>query len=142
LEILTHILLNSVLNPPMHNLFDHNEIFDGFYFRLVEQDEVFQATMSIKSETVDHDNLPLKFVKLILPELFPVFTHVANFIIMSSSFPCAWKVGLVVPIHRSGGVGTLSDFRPISILPALSKIVEKRVGFEIFEPEPTGFQKP
>lgn len=43
---------------------------------------------------------------------------------MTSSYPDFWKVSRIVPIRKKGGNGGMESFRPISILPCLSKIFE------------------
>ena len=47
-------------------------------------------------------------------------------------FPRSLKIAKVVPIHKSGAKTDLSNYRPISILPPLSKIFEKIVFKQIF----------
>jgi Reverse transcriptase (RNA-dependent DNA polymerase) len=76
--------------------------------------------MSVKSNAIGIDGNPLKFIKLILPELLTTIM-----IIKTSSFPSLWKTGFKVPIPKGGrGSSQLPDFRPISVLPVLSKIME------------------
>jgi hypothetical protein len=91
----------------------------------MEEDEVFSSAMSLESDAMGVDGLPVKFIKKNLPHLLPVLTHVLNFMIMTSSFPSLWKTGLVVPIAKTGGPAQLTDFRPISVLPVLSKVMER-----------------
>jgi retron-type reverse transcriptase len=125
--------VGSVTGPQPSIIFNHNESFDGFSFSLVEEDMVFGAVMSVKSDAVGDDGLPLKFIKLILPDLLPILTHVLNHVIMTSSFPSLWKTALVVPIPKSSGPAQVSDFRPISILPVLSKVMEKLLFDQMLE---------
>jgi Reverse transcriptase (RNA-dependent DNA polymerase) len=106
-------------------IFNRDESYDGFSFGVVEEDEVFKTVMSMTSDAIGADGFPLKFIKLILLELLPILTHVLSHAIMTSSFPSLWKTGLVIPIPKTGGPTQLSDFRPISILPVLSKVLEK-----------------
>ena len=44
-----------------------------------------------------------------------------------SSFPDDWTCAIVMPIFKSGDRLAASNYRPISILPVLSKVVEKVV---------------
>ena len=41
--------------------------------------------------------------------------------------PRAWKRARVVPIFKSGDISSLNNYRPISILPIVSKFVERTV---------------
>ena len=48
-----------------------------------------------------------------------------NIVIKSSSFPSALKLADVTPVHKKGRKDMKENFRPVSILPTLSKIFEK-----------------
>jgi hypothetical protein len=93
----------------------------------VEEDEVFAAIMSIGSGAVGADGFSLKFLKIVLPHILSVITHLFNFSITTSTFPSAWKTALVLPLPKCGSPTGLSDFRPISILPVLFKGFERLI---------------
>ena len=42
-------------------------------------------------------------------------------------FPNKWKEGKVAPLHKTGAKDDVNNYRPISVLPVLSKILEKHV---------------
>lgn len=48
-----------------------------------------------------------------------------NKIITSGVFPDRWKVAHVTPIHKSGKKTLVTNYRPISLLPVFSKLMEK-----------------
>jgi hypothetical protein len=74
--------------------------------------------MSVKSYAIGIDSIPLKFIKLNLPELLQTLTHILNHVIMTFYFPSLWKTGLVVLM-------TKAYFRSIIVLPVISKVIEK-----------------
>jgi Reverse transcriptase (RNA-dependent DNA polymerase) len=86
--------------------------------------EVFNAIHQIKSNAIGLDGVPLKFLKLILPQILGIVTHIFNTILTSSVYPATWKVSKVIPIAKKSEPGNMSDYRPISVLPALSKAIE------------------
>ena len=47
--------------------------------------------------------------------------------ITTGQVPQIWKTAKVTPIHKSGSTPLLGNFRPISVLPTLSKMLEKVV---------------
>lgn len=49
----------------------------------------------------------------------------------TGTFPEGWKKGRIVPIHKGGEGSSLSNYRPVSILPAMSKVLEKIVDAQI-----------
>ncbi|KAA5601171.1 hypothetical protein F3H15_35585, partial [Pseudomonas aeruginosa] len=63
-------------------------------------------------------------IALILPTVAPILTHIFNFSFTSRNFPDSWKQAYVVPIPKSPNPILPSQFRPISILPFLSKVLE------------------
>ena len=61
----------------------------------------------------------------------PHLLHLVNRSIVTAVFPEAWKLARVIPIHKSGDRSDPSNFRPISILSVLSKILEKVVAIQL-----------
>jgi hypothetical protein len=51
--------------------------------------------------------------------------HIHNLSDKTARFPALWKVAKVVPIHKSGSYDRPDNYRPISVLPVLPKILEK-----------------
>ena len=52
--------------------------------------------------------------------------------IASGCYPQAWKLARIVPIHKSGDKATPSNYRPISILSIVSKLLERHVHTVVF----------
>ena len=50
-----------------------------------------------------------------------------NLSILTHSFPNHWKIAKVTPLHNGGARNDSNNYRPISVLPILSKILEKHV---------------
>jgi hypothetical protein len=64
-----------------------------------------------------------KFNTIILTHILPYVIHIFNSILTASSFPMSWKLSKVMPVAKNNDLSGLSDYRPIGILPALSKAV-------------------
>ena len=58
---------------------------------------------------------------------------ICNCIIKTGRFPDTWKVARVTPIHKKDSRDDISNYRPISILPIASKILEKHVSIHLYE---------
>lgn len=95
-----------------------------FSFDCIFEDDILNALNRINTTSVGVDGIPIKFVKMIFPFISTHLLHLINFIFTSSTFPNAWKMARVVPIPKIRCSCRVEDFRPISILPAISKIVE------------------
>ena len=50
-----------------------------------------------------------------------------NYTFLSGSFPASLKIAKIVPIYKSGDKSDVSNYRPISILSPISKILEKLI---------------
>ena len=57
--------------------------------------------------------------------------HIINFSLQV--VPSAWKQAKLVPIFKSGDQGKLENCRPISVLPVLSKLLEKAVHSQLID---------
>ena len=79
------------------------------------------------ARAVGVDGIPLFAIRNCFAVIAPHLLHLINVSIVTRVFPSAWKTASVVPIHKSGPRDSASNFRPISILPALSKLCEKVV---------------
>ena len=73
------------------------------------------------------DQIPVKFVKLVSEQLAGPLTHIINTCITSSTFPRIWKTARLTPINKTDHPQNETDYRPVSILPALSKVFERLV---------------
>ena len=58
-------------------------------------------------------------------------THIINLSLSSSIFPTDWKRSKVMPVFKSGSKSDINNYRPISIIPDVSKIIEKVVHLQL-----------
>lgn len=91
-------------------------------FICFNNEDVFAAIYRIKSNSMGIDGVHPGFVKILLPYILPYITHIFNSIVTTSTFPTNWKYAKVLPIPKAG-----RDFRPIAILPFLSKVFERLI---------------
>ena len=98
------------------------------HLRLVTYQEVLHEIKSLRSDcSTGHDQIPVKFIKLVAEEIVSPLTHIINCCIEKEYFPLQWKIARIFPIPKTNYPTTNNDLRGISILPALSKIYEKLV---------------
>ena len=48
--------------------------------------------------------------------------------------PEAWKSARVVPVYKKGSLSNLKNYRPVSLLPIISKVMERIVNCQIVNP--------
>ena len=70
------------------------------------------------------DGISTKLIKSLLPVILTELTHLINLCITKSIFPKTFKLALITPIYKAGTRTNFSNYRPISILTALSKVLE------------------
>jgi hypothetical protein len=100
---------------------------ESFAFTDSSQFGVLDAIEGISSDACGFDGISIKFLKLIIEYVIDPLTHLVNFSLSSGSFSKYWKKSVLTPIPKKSEVRSLDDLRPISILPCVSKIVERVV---------------
>ena len=63
-------------------------------------------------------------VKSLKNELYMPLTLIINQMLHTGMYPNAFKIAKVIPIFKTGDPSLLTNYRPISLLPTLSKIFE------------------
>lgn len=71
------------------------------------------------------DGISLGVIRRSCGALLPPITHVINLCIASGTFPRVFKRAIVHPVYKGGCRDSVSNYRPISVLSALSKILER-----------------
>ena len=74
-----------------------------------------------------NDNIPVMFIKPVVEFLVSSLTFVINNYVATNNFPDAWKTARISPIPKITQPVELKYYRPVSILPVLSKVYEKLV---------------
>ena len=73
------------------------------------------------------DDLPCKLIRDCAEVISKPLAYIVNLSLRSGVIPKNWKVALVKPLHKSGNKESPDNYRPISVLPVLSKVLEKVV---------------
>ena len=82
----------------------------------------------LKSSTSQgFDSISMLTIKSTIQEVATPLAHIVNNSFLSGIVPDDMKIAKIAPIHKSGNTKILNNHRPISILPAFSKLLEKLV---------------
>lgn len=80
------------------------------------------------------DNIPPQFFKICANKIVPVLTDLFNLILSSGEMPEGMKEAMIFPLYKGKGAKNIvNNYRPISILPTISKLLEKIVYEKISE---------
>ena len=128
-------ILDITLDP-CETLRESNRKWEGAYsrqefnLRKVSILEIIKIIGSLSSSTtMGHDLLDPLSLKLVIKTLAKPVQHVVNTSITTMKYCNKWKLGKLLPLFKGGDEDKFSSkaYRPISILPVISKITEKAV---------------
>lgn len=93
-----------------------------------DESEVESLIDNLKTDcAAGRDKISASFIKTFKNVLIPPITHICNLAISSGIFPTIFKKAQIIPIFKSGDRGCVNNYRPISIVPTMSKILERLI---------------
>jgi hypothetical protein len=103
------------------------------HFALASEEEVKDIITSSPCKSCSLDPIPTWIVKDSLDTLLPVLTNIVNSSLQSGLIPPSLKIAHVKPLLKKAGldVEDLKNYRPVSNLPWLSKLIERVVSKRI-----------
>ena len=123
-------LLETVQNPVGTREFCSDNFTDQ---KLpVTESFVFKQFKGLKVKKATRlDRIPACLLKDSAAVITQSITFLVNLSLSTGIVPDEWKQARVVPLHKSGGREVMDNYRPISILPVISKIAEKAVNVQL-----------
>ena len=130
-------LAESIPTYPNNN-FRHNLLkvhcSSKFNFSTVPSEEVEKIISKLKSKSSSgHDGISSKLLILIKKIIAPSLALVINQSLMTGIFPASLKIAKVIPLFKKGNEKIFGNYRPISLLPSVSKVIEKVVYTQIYD---------
>ena len=115
-------------NPLLNGDYSINEKHARFHFETIRPDELSKIMNKFKtSQSSGIDGISCSFLKIAMPVLAPSLCSIFNMSISRGCFPGNWKIARVSPIYKDGSTEDRSNYRPISVLPVVSRLFEKIV---------------
>ena len=106
----------------------------SFSFRKITPAEVKKAILdSNGNSSAGLDGLDMKYIKLAANVLMFPLADLYNLSLSTNEIPNIWKHARITPIHKAGDVLDCNNYRPISIICAIAKILEKLVFNQLSE---------
>ena len=104
-------------------------------FGTMQSSQLADIIKAMPDKSCALDTIPMWLFKECLPELLPAVSYIVNESLSSGAFPCAFKTAAVRPVLKKKGLDcdVLANYRPISNLTFLSKIIEKCVNSQIVQ---------
>ena len=72
-----------------------------------------------------------RYLKEIAVEIAVPLTHLYNMSLQQGIIPQEWKLSHITPVHKGGNLDDPSNYRPISVVSVVAKIMEKIVSAQL-----------
>ena len=103
-------------------------------FKCITEEYTIKALENLENKSSSgHDGISNKLLKSIKCSVSKSLTIIINQMITTGIFPDAFKVSKVIPILKKGDCSLMSNYRPISLLPTISKIFERVIHDQMYE---------
>ena len=79
------------------------------------------------------DKISSKILKLAAPAISSSLTYIFNQAITLCTFPDEWKMARVSPLNKNGQINLPGNYRPISVLLAVSKVMERILYDQLYD---------
>ena len=125
--------INTLQCPPVESLIATPPAL--FSFRPTTIDEIVSVIKKSSKTTCLLDPIPTSLLLDILPTIAPVIAEIVNASLISGNFPLTLKSAIVKPLLKKPGLDTemFKNYRPVSNLSFLSKVIEKVVAARLLE---------
>ena len=109
-------------------------ILCSFNFELIEQDTVKKIIKILNAKhSSGHDNVSTISLKEISPLISSPLTLILNQSLTTGIFPDKLKIAKIIPLFKKDDPHYFDNYRPISLLPAISKVFEKAVFIQLYD---------
>ena len=106
----------------------------GFSFSPILTDKLSSTLSKMKtSHDSGHDGIASFYLKIALPVVGGSLSDLVNKSLFAGKFVEVWKLVRVAPIFKSVARNDRSNYRPISVLPFISRIFEKLIFNQFYE---------
>ena len=102
------------------------DYLDSMFLHDTTTDEVNRIIEKLDCKTsCGIDQISSKVVKYVAPYILIPLSYIFNLTFATGSIPGQLKITLVTPVYKSSDKNIFSNYRPISVLPCFSKVLEK-----------------
>ena len=103
--------------------------------RTISEEEVLKIIKSTPNKSWDLDPIPTSLVIDCISVLSIPIKNIVNYSLQEGSFPSCFKTAHITPLLKKAGLGIniLKNYRPVSNLSYISKLIEKAVARQIYD---------
>ena len=111
-------------HPSTVKIEKHFKIKTTFSFSPISNDEIVAIIKNLQNNKVAGGEIPLNILKK-SNFAFDELTECVNYTLKNGKFPDSLKNANITPVHKKDDPTDKVNYRPVSILPLLSKIFER-----------------
>ena len=106
----------------------------SFHFTYIPVENVLMTLRHLKVfKSTGIDKIPAKMLRIAADVIAPSLTYIFNLSLSTGEFVDDWKNARVTPIYKDGNRQIVGNYRPISVLPIISKIFEKEICQQLYK---------
>lgn len=125
--------INSPPNLSFKNYLN-KDISCVFNFKMIESKDVSDVITELSPKSsCGVDEISTKLLKKLSPVISPILAININQSLTTGSFPDKLKIAKVLPLYKKGSYNAFDNYRPISLLPSISKVFEKIVFKQLYD---------
>lgn len=145
---------NNANHTSQHMTLLHNKNINNvqsMFMTPISKSEIINIVKSLKNtSSCGPDDISTIFIKNNIEVLCVPLCDIFNACICEGVFPAQFKSAKVIPLHKRNSKTDISNYRPISLLPVISKVFERAIATRItnhfekynyFCPQQFGFRK-
>ena len=116
------------LNKLKHFVSKTSKASESFQIPLASIEFVYTQLKSLETNKAKGiDDIGPYSLKIAADIISPSLCYVLNTSIITGTFPSSWKLANLTPLYKKGKSDNIENYRPISVLPTLSKLPERHV---------------
>jgi len=92
----------------------------------IDESDVIEIVRKLKNKTsTDINSIDIVIIKEVIDFIVKPLTYICNLSFQKGIFPNNMKTSKIIPIFKYGDKHCIENYRPVSLLPQFSKILEK-----------------
>ena len=112
----------------------HSPSISKFQFKQTNPNEIISVINNLPMKTSSgHDKISCIILKEIKDIIAQPLSLVVNQAFNTGVFPSKLKLAKVIPLYKKGDKTSIENYRPISLLPCMSKVLEKIINIQLYD---------
>ena len=120
----------SEIRPESYILHEKQQ---SIFLKPTDKEEIESVILKLKDSAAGYDDIVPRIIKLSYGIYVEPLVHIFNLSFMQGVFPTELKVAKVIPLYKKDDKANIANYRPVSILPVFSKILEKLLHARLVE---------